>query len=74
MVAGLYAPGRFCQKNFSIISVITGNYSDQTPNNGFCRGLGIADYGKTCQLLVQWGFTVFNPIFQRLINKALKSS
>ena len=34
MVAGLYAPGRFCQKNFSIISVMTGNYSDQTPNNG----------------------------------------
>jgi hypothetical protein len=24
MVAGLYAPGRFCQKNFSIISVMTG--------------------------------------------------
>jgi hypothetical protein len=34
MVAGLYAPGRLCQKNFRIISVMTGNYSDQKPNNG----------------------------------------
>ena len=73
MVAGLYAPGRLCQKNFRIISVMTGNYSDQKPNNGLLSGLEIADYGKTCQLLVH-GVLPFSILSFRDLLITLKSS
>ena len=62
MVAGLYAPGRFCQKNFSIISVMTGNYSDQTPNNGLLSWFRDSLFWKNLSTVSSWGFTIFNPI------------